>query len=106
MSDLQAVAAEFKKWKGNLTYCRYPEHLWDKAYQLTEHYPLQTIASALDISVQRLEHKFANRRKAITFASVQVAAMPAPVKIAFKQIILDANESQALSIIQILIGEI
>jgi hypothetical protein len=46
MSDLDAVAAEFKKWKGNLSYCRYPAHLWDKAHLLTEHYPLQKLKTA------------------------------------------------------------
>jgi hypothetical protein len=63
MSELQAVVAEFKKWKGDLPYCRYPDNLWDKAYQLTDHYPIKTIASALGMSVTRLERKFANRNR-------------------------------------------
>ena len=63
MSDLQAVATEFKKWKGNLSYCRYPTKLWDQAYKLTERYSLQTIASALGITVQYLERKFSKRAK-------------------------------------------
>jgi AraC-like DNA-binding protein len=103
MSDLDAVAAEFKKWKGNLSYCRYPAHLWDKAHLLTEHYPLQDIASALGVSIQYLERKFANRTKSITFASVQVTTLPAPVKIEFKQMTIHANENQLLSIIQALV---
>jgi hypothetical protein len=61
MSDLQALAHEFKKWKGNLGNCRYPNHLWDKAYQLNEHYSLQTIASTLGVNEHYLKRKFSER---------------------------------------------
>jgi hypothetical protein len=105
MSDLQAVAAEFKKWKGNLPYCRYPIELWDKAYKLTEQYPLQTIASALGSTVQYLERKFSKRTKPITFASIQVTdSPPHPIKIAFKQVTLEATSEQVISVIQALMG--
>ena len=76
MSDLQTIAAEFKQWKGDLPYCRYPIELWNKAYRLTEQYPLQTIASALGMTVRYLERKFSNRTKPITFASIQVTEPP------------------------------
>ena len=78
MSDLTTVAAEFKKWKGNLSYCRYPEPLWAKAYELTNSHSLQAIASALGVSVHYLERKFAKRSKRVTFASVQATPSPAP----------------------------
>jgi AraC-like DNA-binding protein len=106
MSDLEAIAAEFKKYKGNLSHCRYPAHLWDRVYQLANHYSLHSIASAIGVSVHYLERKFATRAKSITFASVQVAALPATIKIEFKQMTIHANESQLFSVIQALIKEI
>jgi hypothetical protein len=102
MSDLDTVAAEFKKLKGNLSYCRYPEHLWDKAFQLTTHHPLQAIASALGMSVHYLKRKCAHRGKSITFASVQVAPAPESIEIQFKHMTLHVHESQAIAIIQTL----
>lgn len=104
MSDLTTVAADFKKWKGNLTYCRYPEHLWEKAHHLTNSHSLQAIASALGMSVQYLEGKFAKRSNPVTFASVQVASSSAPIKIEFKQMTIHADENQAISMIQTLMG--
>jgi AraC-like DNA-binding protein len=104
MSDLTNLAAEFKKWKGDLSYCRYPEHLWKKAYQLTDTHSLQAIASALGMSVQYLERKFAKRSKTVTFASVQVSPTPTPIKIEFKQMSIQVDERQAISMIQTLIG--
>lgn len=101
MSDLQALAEEFKRWKGSLSYCRYPTHLWEKAYNLTSHYSLQTIAEALGMSMHYLERKFSKREKPITFASVQVTA--SPVKIEFKQMTIQANHEQLISIIQTLL---
>ncbi|MFZ0565006.1 MAG: hypothetical protein WAM28_02285 [Chlamydiales bacterium] len=104
MSDLTTVADEFKKWKGSLSYCRYPEHLWKKAYQLTNNHPLETIASALGMSVQYIERKFAKRSQPVSFASVQVTPSPAPIKIEFKEMSIQVDESQAISIIQTLMG--
>jgi AraC-like DNA-binding protein len=106
MSDLEAVAAEFKKYKGNLSHCRYPAHLWDRVYQLANHYSLHSIASAIGMSVHYLERKFATRAKSITFASMQVASLPASVKIEFKQMTIYAQEHQVVSVIQALIKEI
>lgn len=105
MSDLAAVAAEFKKWKGSLSYCRYPDHLWEKVYALTDRYPLKDIASALGIRVANLKSKFANR-KPITFASVQISPLPASVKIEFKHMTLHVQEHQVISILQALAKEI
>lgn len=107
MSDLQAIAAEFKKWKGNLSYCRYPAHLWDQAYKLTERYSLQTIASALGTTVHYLERKFSSRVKPITFASLQVTEPSTkPLKISFKQVTLEATHDQILSVIQALMRDV
>ena len=105
MSDLIAIAEEFKKWKGNLSYCRYPSHLWEQVYAIKDLYPIKAIASALGMSIQYLERKFAARPKTVTFASVQVTAST-PIKIEFKQITLHAGESQIASVIQALVGEI
>lgn len=106
MSDLTAIAEEFKKWKGNLSHCRYPSHLWEQVYAIKDRYPIKAIASALGMSVQYLERKFAARPKAVSFASVQVTALPDPIKIEFKQITLHANANQIASVIQALVGEV
>jgi hypothetical protein len=103
MSDLESIAAEFKKYKGNLSYCRYPAHLWDKVYQLAGQHSLQSIAIALGMSIPYLERKFAKRAKPITFTSVQVTNLPESVKIEFKQMTIHANENQLLSVIQALV---
>ena len=102
MSDLQALAHEFKKWKGNLGNCRYPNHLWDKAHQLKERYSLQTIASTLAINEHYLKRKFSERDNSLTFASVQIAQT---IKIEYKQTTFYANPEQLETIIQILVGQ-
>lgn len=102
MSDLQALVHAFKKWKGNLSNCRYPNHLWDKAHQLKEHYSLETIASALDVNEHYLKRKFSERDKPITFAPVQIAQT---IKIEYKQTTIYANPEQLETIIQILVGQ-
>jgi hypothetical protein len=104
MSDLDSVAEEFKKWRGSLSYCRYPQHLWDKAHKLTEHYPLKIIASALGINVQYLKSKFSHREKPIAFASVQVTSLPPSVKIEFKQMTFQVSHEQLGPIIQSLLN--
>ena len=101
MSDLQALSEECKKWKGNLSSCRYPAHLWDKAYALTAHYPLKTIAEAMATSIPSLKRKFSTREKPVTFASVQITALP--VKIEFKQMTIHASQEQLSSIIPTLL---
>jgi hypothetical protein len=105
MSELQAVAEEFKKWKGTLFNCRYPSHLWDKAHQLTAHHPLKTIASALGLNLQYLKHKLSQRRKSITFAPVQITA-PMPIKIEIKQITFHTTHEQLESVIQTLLKDL
>jgi AraC-like DNA-binding protein len=102
MSDLQALAQEFKKWKGSLGHCRYPNHLWDKAHQLKECYSLRTIASTLGVNEHYLKRKFSERDKPITFAPVQIAQT---IKIEYKQATVYANPEQLETIIQILMGQ-
>ena len=103
MSDLEAVAAEFKRWKGSLSYCRYPSHLWDKAYELRERYPLETIATALGVNALHLKHKFSDRANSITFAPLQVTeSPPQSMKISFKQVTLETTHEQVVCVIQAL----
>jgi hypothetical protein len=104
MSDLQTLSEEFKKWKGDLAYCRYPTHLWDKAYALTAYYPLKTIAEALGTSIPHLKRKFSNREKPVTFASLQITA--SPVKVEFKHMTIYASHEQLSSIIPTLLRDI
>jgi hypothetical protein len=101
MSDSEAIALEFKKWKGNLTHCRYPQHLWEEIYQLKDRYPLEAIAAALGTTPCYLKRKFSKWKKPVTFASVQVTS--SPVRIEFRQMTFHASEHQIPSLIQELI---
>ncbi len=101
MSDLEAVALEFKKWKGNLIHCRYPKHLWEEVYRLKDCYSLEAIASALGTTPCYLKRKFSKWKKPITFASVQVISPP--MQIEFRQMTFHVSEHQLLSLIQELI---
>ena len=98
MSDLEAIAIEFKKWKGNLANCRYPKNLWEEVYKLKDCYSLEAIASALGTTPCYLKRKFAKCKKPVTFASVQVAS--SPVKVEFRQMTFHASEHQLFTLIQ------
>lgn len=103
MSELENLVAEFKKWRGNRSRCRYPANLWVKACKLAEHYPLLTIAKALEINAQSLKRQC--QAKPISFAAVQVTAIPHPVKIEFPAMTIhfQANHDELTHVIQTLL---
>lgn len=71
-TDLSTVAKKFSQYKGNRLRAKYPQSLWEEAYQLSSNYPKSTIADALGISVAYLYKKFNSLSCQINFTEIEM----------------------------------
>jgi hypothetical protein len=74
MNDLETLSKQFKDWRGDRRYYRYPKHFWDEIRQLAKHYTIADIAVAFGISHQYLKQKIHNDSSPMSFASLNVTS--------------------------------
>lgn len=82
--DIESIAAEFHRYKGNQKKVKYPEALWDKAINLCNDNNKEIVAKALGVSLDGLRRNIKKRKNnsSYTFKPINIEReIPAQIHI-------------------------
>jgi hypothetical protein len=85
MEDLEIFAIQFKQWRGDSKYLRYPSHFWEQIKRFIQHYGIKVVAETIGVNPSYLRHKVRNEKQSepITFAPLQITSFPCEASIEF-----------------------
>lgn len=107
MPNLEALAIKFKEYRGDRRYCRYPQHLWEEAHQLSKHHPVSVIAKALRVKPCLIKNQLLKFSNHLMFTPVEITSHSFQVSIELIDsncrpitVRFQANHSQLLDMVK------